>query len=140
MGRAIRNSWVAMDDLPPVLVAEDEALIRAALVEALQDGGYSVLEAESGSAAIEQLENVDHLRGLVTDIRMGAGADGWEVAHRARERFPNIPVVYVTGDSAADWSANGVPTSVVLQKPFATSELVAALANQAIAQAPDVIS
>ena len=54
MGRAIRNSWVAMDDLPPVLVAEDEALIRAALVEALQDGGYSVLEAESGSAAIEQ--------------------------------------------------------------------------------------
>ena len=73
-----------MDDLPPVLVAEDEALIRAALVEALQDGGYSVLEAESGSAAIEQLENVDHLRGLVTDIRMGAGADGWEVAHRAR--------------------------------------------------------
>lgn len=126
-----------MDVLPPVLVAEDEFLIRAAMVEALVQGGYSVVETDSGADALEQLENLDQLRGLVTDIRVGAGADGWQVAHRARERFPNLPVVYVTGDSAADWTANGVPMSVVLQKPFASSELVSALANQAIAQPLD---
>ena len=120
-----------MDDLPPVLVAEDVSLIRALIVETLQDGGYLVVEAACGAAALELLNDIEQLRGIVTDIRMGEGPDGWEVARLARERFPNVPVVYVTGDSAADWTAKGVPTSVLLQKPFASSELVVALANQA---------
>lgn len=126
-----------MDDLSPVLVVEDEPLIRLAMIDALEEGGYTVVEADSGAAALEQVQTLGQLRGLVTDIKMGAGPNGWLVAHRARERFPNLSVVYVTGDSVDDWSANGVPKSVVLQKPFATAELVAALANQVIAQPPD---
>jgi CheY-like chemotaxis protein len=121
-----------MDDLPAVLVVEDETLIRMAMMEALQEGGYVVLEAHDGASAIKHIETVEQLRGLVTDIRMGSGPDGWEVAHRARERFPALPIVYVTGDSASDWAANGVPLSVVLEKPFVNAELIAALANQAI--------
>lgn len=132
MGRSIRN-WYLMDELPPVLVAEDEPLIRLAMIEALQGGGYTIVEASDGTSALEQIDSVNQLRGLVTDIRMGQGPDGWQVAHRARERFPALPVVYVTGDSLGDWTANGVPLSAILQKPFANSELVAALANQAVA-------
>jgi hypothetical protein len=48
--------------------------------------------------------------------------------------FPAIAVVYVTGDSSSEWSANGVPQSTVLQKPFADAELVTALANLLVAQ------
>jgi hypothetical protein len=40
---------------------------------------------------------------------------------------PNIPVIYATGDSVKDWSANGVPNSVIPQKPFAIAQLVTAL-------------
>lgn len=125
-----------MDDLPAVLVVEDEAMIRISIMEALQEGGYVVFDAHNGASAIDQLAKVDQLRGLITDIRLGPGPDGWEIAHRARERFPALPVVYVTGDSASDWPANGVPMSVVLHKPFVNAELVAALANQAIAHPP----
>lgn len=123
-----------MSNLPPILVAEDEILIRLAIVEALEAGGYSVVEAQDGASALARLEQLDGLQGLVTDIRMGAGPDGWQLAHRARERFPTLPVVYVTGDSAADWAANGVPLSIVLQKPIVSAELVAGLTSQSISR------
>lgn len=139
----LSGKWVApfayvgnMDDLPPILVVDDEHLVRLAMVKALKDGGYSVVEAANGQAALEQIEQADQLRGLVTDIRMGPGIDGWELAHRARERFSSLAVVYVTGDSAANWPANGVPMSIVLQKPFADAELITAFANQLLAQQP----
>lgn len=123
-----------MDNLPPVLVVEDEPLVRQTIAEALEDGGYSVVEAETGAVALETIAQAGQLRGLVTDIRMGSGPSGWDVAHCAREKFPLLPVVYVSGDSVAEWSANGVPLSTVLQKPFANAELVTALANLMVAQ------
>ena len=123
-----------MDELPPILVAEDEALVRLTIVEALKDGGYEVLEATDGAAALKEVVQSEHLRGLVTDIRIASGADGWEVARQARQKFPALAVVYVTGDSIADWPAYGVPQSAVLQKPFACAELVTALANLLVAQ------
>ena len=125
-----------MDDVPPILVVEDEPLVRLTIVECLEEGGYSVLEAADGSSAIEHINQAEQLRGLVTDIRMGAGPSGWEVAHLAREKFASLAVVYVTADSIAEWSANGVPQSAVLQKPFASAELVTALANLLVANQP----
>ncbi|MGX7953121.1 response regulator [Tsuneonella sp. HG249] len=124
-----------MDDIPPILVVDDEMLVRLALVEALDEGGYSVVEAADGDSAIEEIEKAETLRGLVTDVRM-PGASGWDIAHKAREKFPSLAVVYVTGDSADQWAANGVPLSVVLQKPFAHAELVAALSNLLVANPP----
>lgn len=124
-----------MDDLAPVIVAEDEDLIRLALAEALEEAGYNILEAKDGVAALQLIDELEDLRGLVTDIRMGSGADGWEVARRAREKFPSLAVVYVTGDSIAEWPSNGVPQSTALQKPFASAELVTALSNLLVTQA-----
>lgn len=69
-----------------------------------------------GESAISHIGKAEHLRGLVTDIRMGPGLNGWEVAHRAREKFPSLAVVYVTGDRITEWSAQGVLQSTVLQK------------------------
>jgi CheY-like chemotaxis protein len=117
-----------MDQSVLLLLAEDEELIAEALTLALEDGGYSVLLAASGSAAIDALnEQIEQLAGLITDIRLPDGPDGWEIARHARELKPAIPVVYMSGDSAADWSAQGVPNSVVLQKPFASAQLVTAI-------------
>jgi len=125
-----------MDEVPPILVVEDEPLVRLTIVEALQEGGYTVLEADDGVRAIEQIDEQENLRGLVTDIRIGPGPSGWDVAHHAREKFSSLAVVYVTGDSAAEWPANGVPQSTVLQKPFASAELVTAIAALLVAQQP----
>lgn len=126
-----------MDDVSPILVVEDEPLVRLTIVECLEEGGYTVLEAANGTSAIELINQAVQVRGLVTDIRLGSGANGWEVARLAREKFASLAVVYVTGDSITEWSANGVPQSAVLQKPFVSAELVTALANLLVAQQPN---
>jgi DNA-binding response OmpR family regulator len=60
---------------------------------------------------------------------------GWDVARRAREIFPNMPVVYMTGAAADQWPSHGVPNSVLLQKPFAPAQVVTAI-SQLLNQAP----
>lgn len=113
-----------------VLVAEDEVTIQLAMEVALTDGGFSVLTAGSGSEAMALLEgHHEDLRALVTDIRLGNGPDGWDLAHRARALNGQIVIVYVTGGSVDDWPANGVPKSVILEKPFAEAQLLTALST-----------
>lgn len=124
--------------VPILLYVEDEAIVSMVVVEALEDAGFEVKHFFEGRAVLGALkEGATEYRGLVTDVRL-PGVDGWEIARHARELNPSMPVVYVTGDSVAEWSSKGVPNSIVLQKPFATAQLVAAvttLLNQ-VAVAP----
>ena len=53
----------------------------------------------------------------------------WDVARRAREKIPTLPVVYVTGDSAHEWAAQGVPNSVMISKPFVAAQIVNAVST-----------
>ena len=69
------------------------------------------------------------MQGLITDIRLGTGPSGWDVARHARRHFPHLAVLYVTGDSMGDWAAEGVPNSIILQKPYAEAQLMTAIAN-----------
>lgn len=118
-----------MDNLPLLLLVEDEPIIRTALATALEDGGYRLMDVDNGTEAMEAIECCNQLAGVITDIRLGSGANGWDVARHARHRFPKLAVVYMTGDSAADWSAEGVPNSVLLQKPFATAQMITAVST-----------
>ena len=118
-----------MDNLPLLLLVEDEPLIRTSLAAALEEGGYALIESDTGAAAIDAIDMNESLAGLITDIRLGTGADGWEVARHARQRFPTVAVVYMSGDSAADWASEGVPNSVMLQKPFATAQVITAVST-----------
>ncbi|MDP8919398.1 MAG: response regulator, partial [Pseudomonadota bacterium] len=67
--------------------------------------------------------------GVVTDIRLGAGPTGWDVARRARELAPGIPVIYVSGDSAHEWDSRGLPNSVMITKPFVTAQVLTAIST-----------
>lgn len=121
----------ALNDLLIILVVEDEVLIQSLLSEALHDGGYEAKITGSGEEAIKLLDVSDSkFRALVTDINLGRGKlDGWEVARHAREVDPDMPVVYMTGDSAADWSSKGVPNSILITKPFAPAQILTAVSQ-----------
>jgi CheY-like chemotaxis protein len=114
---------------PRILLADDEVLVRSLVQEALEEAGYEVNAAGTGAEALGLLEQSDVFIGLVTDVNFGGPPVGWEVATRARELYPTIAVVYMTGDSAHEWSAHGVPQSTVISKPFATSQITVALAS-----------
>ena len=66
---------------------------------------------------------------LVTDIRLVGSMDGWALARQARMIDPALPVIYTTAAAAGEWPVQGVPNSLLLQKPFGTAPLVAALSH-----------
>ncbi|WP_346770922.1 response regulator [Bradyrhizobium sp. CW11] len=69
-------------------------------------------------------------RAVVADVNLLKGTlSGWELARQLRQREPTFPVVYMTGAAANDWGSQGVPNSILLQKPFAPAQLVTAVSK-----------
>lgn len=124
-----------MPNAPVICLVEDDATLLPILAVALEDEGFEVVTAKNGTKALTAIdEDGTRFKAVVTDIRLGKGPGGWEVGHRAREVVPGIPLIYMSGDRAHEWTANGVPGSVMLQKPFVIAQLVTAvttLLNQA---------
>ena len=117
-------------ELPIILVVEDNQLIQSLVEETLSDGGFDTAIAKSGEEALTLLQGpAGKYRALVTDINLQGKMDGWEVAQHAREIEPDFPVVYMSGNAAADWTSKGVPNSIMLAKPFAPAQLVTAVSN-----------
>ena len=119
-----------MSDSVLVLIVDDEALIHLALQDALEAGGFAVAAASRAEEAIAMLEAEGAAyNALVTDVNLGGKLTGWDVAKRARELTPDMPVIYMTGAAANEWASNGVPNSILLSKPFAPAQLLTAVSN-----------
>jgi DNA-binding response OmpR family regulator len=117
-------------NVPIVLVIEDDDSIQTVVEDALSDAGFEPAIAPSGEEAVTLLKGMKNTyRALVTDISLRGKIDGWEVAQQARQIDPEFPIVYISGKSAAEWPSRGVPNSVMLPKPFAPAQLVTAIAN-----------
>jgi CheY-like chemotaxis protein len=126
-----------MADSLVIMVVEDDQTIQGLVEEALSDGGFEAAIAASGEEAVTLLRgNRNHYRALVADINLVGTMDGWEVAKQAREINPALPIVYMTGAAADEWTSHGVPNSVLLTKPFAPAQLVTALAQLLNAGSP----
>jgi CheY-like chemotaxis protein len=113
-----------------LLLVEDEDTVRSVLEESLRDGGFDLKLAGNGADALAILESESEtVRGLITDINLGQGPSGWDVAKRARELIPDLPVVYMSGADAEKWASHGVPNSTIVAKPFAPAQIVTAIST-----------
>lgn len=111
-------------------VIEDEALILLDVESALMEAGFQVLGASSAATAIEAFDGEpSKFVGLITDIRLGKGQSGWDIARHVRRSSSAMPVIYMSGDSAPAWPSEGVPQSVMIQKPFVMAQIVTALST-----------
>jgi DNA-binding response OmpR family regulator len=116
--------------VPIIFVIEDEFLIQEVLSDALTDGGFTVRSTGRGDEALDILDaEGGNFRAVITDINLPGGVSGWDVARRAREINEQLPVIYITGDSANDWASRGVPNSLLLTKPFAIAQAVTTVAR-----------
>ena len=117
-------------NVPVILVIEDDELIQTVVETALSDAGFEPAIAPSGEEAVTLLKaRTSNYRALVTDISLRGRMDGWEVARQAREIDPEFPVIYVSAANAGDWASMGVPNSIMLQKPFAPAQLITAVSQ-----------
>lgn len=110
-----------------ILVVEDDAFVREMAVAGLEDAGFEVIEAASGGEALRLLRAGITLDALLTDIRLPE-ANEWVVAKAYRERFPNLPVLYVTGYAE---QMQPVPRGIIISKPYRMAQVVGVLATWA---------
>jgi CheY-like chemotaxis protein len=80
-----------------VLIIDDEALVRALAVEALEEAGFETIEASDGPSGLKILQSTARIDFLVTDIGLPGGANGRQVADAAWALRPDLKVLFVTG-------------------------------------------
>ena len=115
-----------------VLLAEDEFLIRAVLVDALGDVGITCIEAATGQKAIAVLTGSEPLSAIIVDIGL-PDMSGEKVIEAAARHRPDVPVILCSGSQGPATGAPGQKIHV-FPKPYSAEELarfVAGLARPA---------
>ena len=109
-----------------VILVEEEKDERVYIAQHLGENGFGVLQAEDSDAALILLESSDRIDALVTDAHLPGQIDGFELARLARDRWPEIAVVMMSGHS--DASSGPLPEgSEFVAKPYLTDRQVPAL-------------
>ncbi len=111
-----------------IMIVEDEFLIRATLVEVLEDEGYEVIAAESGEEALELLRSDGGIALMMTDMQLGGDMDGLTLASAARGVRGGMPVIFMTGRPDRVPSLNPAIEAMV-SKPYTSSEITGAIAR-----------
>ena len=106
-----------------VLLVEDEREVAELTREALSDAGFSVTLALDDVTAYQTLEHeARSFAAVVTDINLGAGVTGFDVARCARRLNDEIKVIYISG-SGPHASQFGVERALTVEKPFNPRDL-----------------
>jgi PAS domain S-box-containing protein len=120
----------SLDRPQRVLAVDDDPTIREMLAAGLRREGREVVTVATGEAALEQLRQAQ-FDVVLSDIGMGAGMNGWELAAKVRAEWPNVRVLLATG-WAGDLDARKARTrgvDGVLGKPYRIAELEAVVGS-----------
>jgi CheY-like chemotaxis protein len=112
--------------MPTILVVDDQLLVLNVVCQTLMAQGYRVLSASSAPAAMEACESASTLDLLITDVEM-PGTDGLKLAESICEKYPSLPVLYMTGyllKPGTKASSEGIEGRHVIMKPFLPTALV----------------
>ena len=113
-----------------ILVAEDEASLLMMMEELLTELGFEFIPAKSGREAFEMIEAGLEFDLLLTDIVMPGGVGGFELAHLARQKLPDLPIVYMSGYTGFTTAEMGEVIAPMVQKPCPPFELAEILTEQ----------
>lgn len=107
-----------------IMVVDDDEGIRHILSTALSGMGYDVVTAGRGAEALNLLLESSFAL-VLTDLEM-PGMDGWSLASRLKDKFPDIPVVLMTGHAKEAVRKRMKRSSVdyVIFKPFRLEDIL----------------
>jgi len=113
-----------------ICLIDDDTFARNALTLALEDAGYEVMPAPGAAAGFDAVRR-NGADAIVTDMNM-PGTGGAELIMQARQAWPQMPIVAISGSSAVgERSLTDVArdrgANAALSKPFAVGELTAVL-------------
>ena len=117
-----------------ILGLEDEADVRQTVCEQLHQLGYLTLEAETGEQALDMLASSAEIDMLISDLMLPGGLSGAEVIHHARQHWPALPLLLISGQDLRPADNPALPEVELLHKPFTRAQLAQAL-GKALAKA-----
>jgi PAS domain S-box-containing protein len=112
-----------------VLLVEDDVQVASLTSAMLAELGYEVIPVTTGQAALNELAASPGIGLVLSDVMMPGGMDGMGLVREMRQRKISLPVVLVSGFSAAakrDAEDEGIP---LLPKPYTLGDLAALLAS-----------
>lgn len=114
-----------------ILLVEDEADVRQTIARQLRLNGYTVTEAECGVAALALVTSEDVFDLVLTDIVMPGEIQGPKLAHLLRQKFPGLPIVFMSGypKEAETDGPTLRPGDIQLMKPVRYAELLGAISK-----------
>jgi PAS domain S-box-containing protein len=112
-----------------VLLVEDEPEVRSVVCRYLRSLGCIVDDFGSADQALASLALYDDFELLLTDVALGPGMRGTELARLVQARVPGIAVLLMTGYAAETIEGHGVVGWELLRKPFDRAELARAVAR-----------
>ena len=113
-----------------ILIVEDDYLSNLELRDFMCESGFCVEGVYDGITALAAIRR-NPPGSVVTDLDLGPGPNGFEVARQARAARPDVTVVYISGHDAARHLIEGVSGSEFIAKPYRGSEVVDALRRAA---------
>ena len=107
------------------LVVEDDPDVRAHTCEVLQELGYGFPAVADGAAAMAVLDENPRIDLIFTDVILAGAMNGRDIAERARQKRPALPVLFTSGYARETIVQNGRLEAGVelLQKPFTLPQL-----------------
>jgi len=109
-----------------VLVVEDEALIRMDASDALQDAGFSTIEAANADEALDILGDRLDIDIVFTDVNMPGSIDGLGLMRRIANDRPEICMIVVSGMERPTLSSLA-PRTRFFGKPYAYPGIIEAI-------------
>ncbi len=118
-----------------VLVVDDEPAVLQIASRSLESSGCRVLQASDGTAAIALVDRHGPPDLVLTDLMM-AGMDGAELARRLRDRWPQIPIIFMSGYSENHLRHLGAldDAGALMEKPFTPQDLVSRIYGELAAR------
>jgi PAS domain S-box-containing protein len=107
-----------------VLVVEDDDSVRLLIVEVLKELGYVAVEVGDTDAALRILDTGRRIHLMISDVGL-PGMNGRQLAEVARQRRPDLPVLFITGYAAGAARRSDIlgPGMEMISKPFAMDAL-----------------
>jgi CheY-like chemotaxis protein len=101
-----------------VLLVEDEVMVSNLVADCLTESGFRVHEVTTAAEALRLMASGTRIDVLFTDVNLPGGMNGAELAERARELRPEMPIIYTSGRFKLSEVSPLVTRSLFIAKPY----------------------
>ena len=110
------------ENMPHILLIDDEQIALSNLSHVLEREGYTVTACKDGESGLAEMQSTEFDL-VLTDLRM-PGIDGMDVLRHVRETTPDVPVIMITGHATLDSAVDAMKAGAhhYLAKPFRLAE------------------